>query len=317
LNPVSNLATRVLVALIGIPLILLLTMAGGFAFFLLIAGISTLGLLEFFRLARERGTSPQTGVGIAFGLAVNAVFFHNRLQYVLLDNARLLGVGLPLPSMPQAFLIIFLLFVPLVLLVEVFRNRPSPARNIGATLFGVLYIPVFLGALIGLRELFVPADFPVYLHFSLHGVTIPPEVRETIYQWGGFTVVALFAAIWVCDSAAYFVGTRFGRHKLLERVSPKKTWEGAIAGCVGAILAFVAARALLLPYMSLTTAIVCGLIVGVFGQLGDMVESLIKRDAGVKDSSGLIPGHGGLLDRFDSLIFVSPLIYFYLDFVVF
>jgi len=314
---VSNLATRVIVALIGIPLILLLTVVGGFAFFLLIAAVSTAGLLEFYRLAEKRGASPQTGVGVVFGLAVNAAFFHNRLQYVLLDNARQLGVGLPLPTMPQVFLILFLLLVPVVLLTELFRNRPGAAVNIGATLFGVLYIPVFLGALIGLRELFIPADFPVYLHFQLHGVAIPAEVRDTIYRWGGSTILALFASIWLCDSAAYFAGTRFGRHKLLERVSPNKTWEGAIAGALSAVLAFVVARALLLPYMSVTTAIVCGAIVGVFGQLGDMVESLIKRDAGVKDSSALIPGHGGVLDRFDSLIFVSPLIYLYLDFIVF
>jgi phosphatidate cytidylyltransferase len=155
------------------------------------------------------------------------------------------------------------------------------------------------------------------LHFTLHGAAIPADVRETVYGWGGLTVLALFAAIWLCDSAAYFAGTRFGRHKLLERVSPKKTWEGVIAGGIAAVLAFVLARALLLPYMTITTAVVCGLIVGVFGQLGDLVESLIKRDTGVKDSSSLIPGHGGILDRFDSVIFVSPIIYFYLDFIVF
>ena len=82
-------------------------------------------------------------------------------------------------------------------------------------------------------------------------------------------------------------------------------------------MAFVAAREFALPYMTMTSAIVCGSIVGVFGQLGDMVESLLKRDAGVKDSSGLIPGHGGVMDRFDSLILVSPVIFLYLDFIVF
>jgi phosphatidate cytidylyltransferase len=313
----TNLTTRVAVAVIGIPLILLLTMEGGFLFFLLVATVSTLGLLEFFRLARQRGASPQTAIGVAFGLCVNAAFFHDRLQYLLLVNAARLGLRFPLPTMPQLLLIIFLVFLPLVFLVELFRNRPTPTQNIAATILGVLYVPFFLGSLIGLRELFVPADFPVYLHFDAHGVAIPAEVRDEVYRWGGLTILSLFAAIWLCDSAAYFAGTWLGRHKLFERVSPKKTWEGAVAGGIAAVLAFVAARALLLPYMTLTTAIVCGVIVGVFGQLGDMVESLIKRDTGVKDSSGLIPGHGGILDRFDSLIFVSPLIYFYIDFIVF
>jgi phosphatidate cytidylyltransferase len=142
-------------------------------------------------------------------------------------------------------------------------------------------------------------------------------VEQTIYRWGGLTIIAIFASIWICDSAAYFAGRAIGRHKLFERVSPKKTWEGAIAGFVGAVLAFVAAKALVLPYLSFSSAIICGAIIGSFGQLGDLVESLMKRDAGVKDSSALIPGHGGIFDRFDSLLFVSPLLYFYLDFIVF
>jgi phosphatidate cytidylyltransferase len=142
-------------------------------------------------------------------------------------------------------------------------------------------------------------------------------VRETMYRWGGFTVIAVFASVWVCDSAAYFAGRAFGKHKLFERVSPQKTWEGAIAGFVTAILTFVLAAELFLPYMTLGNAIVCGGIVGSFGQIGDLVESLFKRDAGVKDSSSLVPGHGGVLDRFDSLLFISPLVFLYLDFIVF
>ena len=313
----SNLATRVTVSVIGIPLILWFTMTGGFPFFLFIAAVSTLGLYEFFRMAEGRGASPQKWVGMAFGLAINAAFFFGRLQYLLLEWAKSMGLGLPLPTMFQLLVILFLLFLPLILLVELFRNRPAPARNVAATVFGVCYVSLFLGSLIGLRELFTPADFPVYRHFSVHGLAIAPDVAETVYRWGGYTVLSLFAALWLCDSAAYFFGIRFGRHKLLERVSPNKTWEGATAGFLAAVIAFLTARALVLPYMSLTTAVVCGILVGGFGQLGDMVESLFKRDAGVKDSSRLIPGHGGILDRFDSLIFVSPLIYVYLDFVVF
>jgi phosphatidate cytidylyltransferase len=121
----------------------------------------------------------------------------------------------------------------------------------------------------------------------------------------------------VCDSAAYFVGRAFGRHTLFERVSPKKTWEGAIAGFFFAVGAFLLARFLVLPYLSVSDALICGTIVGLFGQIGDLAESLLKRDAGVKDSSQLIPGHGGVLDRFDSIMFVAPLIFLYLDFVVF
>ncbi len=189
--------------------------------------------------------------------------------------------------------------------------------NAATTVFGVTYVSLFLGALIGVRELFIPADFPVYAHFQTPGPSVSADVEETIYRWGGLTVIALFASIWICDSAAYFAGRALGRHKLFERVSPKKTWEGAVAGFIFAVLAFIGAKALLLPYMSYGSAVVCGAIVGIFGQLGDLAESLMKRDAGVKDSSALIPGHGGAFDRFDSLMFVSPLVFFYLDFIVF
>lgn len=313
----SNLAIRVIVALIAIPLILFLTIQGGVLFFLFVAAVSGLALHEYYSLAKAKGMSPQVGLGIVFGLCVNAAFFHGKLQYALLGLLVPRGIEVPLPTMAQLLLILYLLFVPLVLLVELFRNRPQAMMNVASTVFGVSYVSLFLGALIGLRELFVPADFPVYAHFQVTGIAVSPEVEETIYRWGGLTVIAVMASIWICDSAAYFAGRAIGRHKLFERVSPKKTWEGATAGFVFAVLAFVAAKALVLPYMSYGSAVLCGAIVGVFGQLGDLVESLLKRDAGVKDSSALIPGHGGVFDRFDSLIFVSPLLFFYLDFIVF
>jgi len=189
--------------------------------------------------------------------------------------------------------------------------------NVAVTLFGATYLGLFLGSLVGLRELYIPEDFPVYEYFPSQGTAVPTDIAATLDRWGGYTVIALFVAIWTCDSAAYFAGRAFGRHKLFERVSPNKTWEGAIAGFIFAIGTFLLAREVVLPYLSLSGAIVCGAIVGVFGQIGDLAESLLKRDAGVKDSSSLIPGHGGVLDRFDSLLFVSPLVFLYLDFIVF
>ncbi len=313
----SNLTARILVALIGIPLILLLTHAGGFYFFSLVVIVSGVGLREYYSLARAKGLQPQTVVGIVFGFCVNAVYLYDKLSHALLRWLSGLNVGVPLPSMAQLFMILFLFFVPLVLLLELFKRSGGGFGNTAATLTGVCYVSMSLGALAGLRELFVPGDFPFYTYFNLPGATIPDDLVDRVYGWGGYTVMAVFASIWLCDSSAFFFGRRYGKHKLFERVSPNKTWEGAIAGFVGALVAFIVARAIALPYMSLTNAIVCGCIVGLFGQLGDMVESMLKRDAGVKDSSSLIPGHGGVLDRFDSLIFVSPLIFLYLDFIVF
>jgi phosphatidate cytidylyltransferase len=314
---VSNLTVRVLVALVGIPLVFALTLAGGVWFLCFVALISSLGLHEYYRLAAAKGVSAQTVPGMVFGLGVTLVFFHGRLQYAVLQALHSYGLSAPLPSMAQAFLILCLAFVPLVLLVELFRNRPQAMMNVAVTIGGVLYVSLFLGALVGLRELFIPGDFPISAYFPVNGPDVPLEVESAVYRWGGWTVLALFISIWVCDSAAYFAGRAWGRHKLFPRVSPNKSWEGAAAGFLAAVLAFLATRALVLPYMSPATAIVCGVIVGLFGQLGDLAESLLKRDAGVKDSSALIPGHGGVLDRFDSLLFVSPLVFLYLDFIVF
>jgi len=313
---VSNLSIRILVAVVAIPLILLLTLAGGFYFFGLIVLVSAVGLLEFYSLARAKGAYPQAALGVVFSIAMCAVFFHQRLQYLIPEWLQSLGVTVSFPTQAQAVLILLLLFVPIVMLSELYRNKGSALLNIGFTVLGLCYVSLFLGTLIALREVFIPGDFPVYRYFDI-GLVNSQEVRSTVYAWGGWTIVSLFASIWLCDSAAFFAGRSIGKRKLFERVSPNKTWEGAIAGFIAAVLAFCIARILVIPYLSLPDAIVCGLIVGVFGQMGDLVESLLKRDAGVKDSSLLIPGHGGVLDRFDSLLFAAPLLFCYLDFVVF
>jgi phosphatidate cytidylyltransferase len=314
---VSNLTTRILVALVGIPLILLLVFAGGFYFYGFVLAVSVAGLLEFFQLAREKGYAPITGIGVAFAVALTTVFLTDRLRGTLsfvLDRA---GISFPAPSVSQSMLIVLLLFVPTILLAELVRGKPNALANAGVTVLGPAYVSLFSGALLGIRELFDAEHFPVFRVFGVSAASPPAGVLSTLDGWGAATVVTIFAAIWVCDSSAYFAGRALGKHKLFERVSPNKTVEGAIAGFVGAVAAFLVSRAFFLPYLTFGEAAVCGMIVGVFGQAGDLVESLFKRDAGVKDSSHLIPGHGGVLDRFDSLVFVSPILYLYLDFIVF
>ena len=313
----SNLAIRILVALVGIPLILLLIFAGGFYFYGFVVVVSIAGLLEFFRLAREKGYAPITWIGVAFGVALTTVFLTERLRDTFSAALDRLGTSFPAPTLSQSLLIVVLLFIPAILLVELFRGKPNALANAGVTVLGPAYVSLFSGSLLGIRELFGVEHFPVFRVFGVSAAAPPPDVLGTLDSWGAATVVTIFAAIWVCDSAAYFAGRAFGKHKLFERVSPKKTVEGAVAGFIGAIAAFVIARAFFLSYLSPGEAVICGLIVGVLGQAGDLVESLFKRDAGVKDSSHLIPGHGGVLDRFDSLVFVSPILYLYLDFIVF
>lgn len=185
-----------------------------------------------------------------------------------------------------------LLIVLIVLTIaELFHNSGSAIINLGATLLGILYFGLFTSALIALRE---------YYH--------------TDYNFGGMLVISIFASIWICDSAAFFGGTALGKHKLFPRVSPNKSWEGAVFGLLFAVIAMLISKVVILDFLSWVDVIVLGLIVGVIGQLGDLIESLFKRDAGVKDSSGLIPGHGGIFDRFDSLLYTAPAVLLYIQY---
>ena len=185
---------------------------------------------------------------------------------------------------------VFTGYLALLSIFELFRHKGSAINNIGATLLSSLYTGLFASALIAIRE------SPVF---------------AGDYSKGGIFIITLFASIWICDSAAYYFGSAFGRHKLFPRVSPNKSWEGSIAGFVFAVLLMIAAKATLLE-VSWTTAIVVGLITGIIGQVGDLIESLFKRDAKVKDSSHIIPGHGGIFDRFDSILLSAPIVYLYL-----
>ena len=309
----SSLPTRIAVAAVAIPLIVLATLQGGYWFFGLVAIISSFSLHEFYKLSERKGAFPQVRLGVFFGIVVNLAFIYERLQLDVYKFFADMGMRLSMFSQLQFFLVVVLIFTLTVLLTELFRDKGSPTLNISVTVFGVLGISVFFGTMIALREVF-PYGFPVYKFFS---ASVADTVQlEQIDRWGGFTVVSLLASIWICDTAAYFGGVSLGRHKLMERVSPGKTWEGAVFGFVFAVLTMVIAQRTVLDYLELHHAVVIGAMVGVFGQLGDLVESRFKRDANVKDSSSVIPGHGGMYDRFDSLVFLSPIVYLYIDFVV-
>jgi len=234
---------------------------------------------------------------LAFVLVISLISFY---EFSLLVRNKNMHVNLFMGLLGVFYLVVnsylkladsyasLLIVVAALCAIELFRNKNSSLLNLGSTLLGVLYIGLFSAALISIREFYIQSK-ENYLH-------------------GGFLIICIFAAIWICDSAAYYIGTAFGKHKLFLRVSPKKSWEGAIAGFVFAILAMIASKIIVLDFLSWNSTIGIGIIVGVFGQIGDLIESLFKRDSGVKDSSGLIPGHGGIFDRFDSLIFSAPLI---------
>jgi phosphatidate cytidylyltransferase len=269
----KNLSKRVAVAAVAAPLILWAAWRGGLAFFVFIEAIILLGILEFYKLATAKGTHPNRVLGVLAGLILAAQIYFRDL------------------AAPEIWLTPMLL-VALLVLVELFRNKGSALLNIGATLLGFAYVAGLWSFLLLIREL--------------------PRGTNINYESAGTWLVMLLVTIWVCDTAAYFAGLAFGRHKLFERVSPKKTWEGAIGGVIFAILMAVASQYWFVRDLRLIDSVVIGFMIGTIGQLSDLAESLFKRDAGVKDSSGLIPGHGGVLDRFDSEMLVAPLVYLYL-----
>jgi phosphatidate cytidylyltransferase len=312
----SNMATRIVVAVVAIPIIFYATYVGGYLFYFLVLVMSSIALSEFYSLSERTGASPLRILGILAGLVMVSVFFYGRIFEAIIPLLQRLSSSVRSPSQLQWLLILLIMFVLVALIVELFRGRSSPVFNLTSTAFGVLYVSMSFGTLVGIRELFLN-DFPLPRLLSVVGFQSIGVARVMSYRWGGYTVMSILACIWICDTAAQFVGLKYGKHKLFPRVSPNKSWEGAVSGFVAAIVAAVLARYLLLPFFSVEESIVIGFVVGVFGQLGDLAESLLKRDAGVKDSSAIIPGHGGMLDRFDSLLFVSPILYLYFDFVLF
>lgn len=190
---------------------------------------------------------------------------------------------------------IVIAYITIILIAAVIGNRDNQLLEVSYRCLTTLYLSFFLGSLLLLRE------SPYYLE----------------YTTGGKYTVTVFLSIFILDTAAYFAGKIFGSHPLFPRISPKKTVEGAIGGLIGAVSTLVIVKYVFFNELSLVHALMIGTIIGVAGQIGDVLESFIKRKAGVKDSSSILPGHGGVLDRFDSLIFASPFVYFYVRFVIY
>ncbi|MBN1351968.1 phosphatidate cytidylyltransferase [candidate division KSB1 bacterium] len=192
----------------------------------------------------------------------------------------------------KLFWVVLLAGIIVILLIELFRNRKEPLLNAATTIFGLIYPASLFSFMILIREL-------------------PRELNQD-YPRGAHWILAMLVSVWICDTAAYFIGSWIGRHKLFERVSPNKTVEGAVAGFIFALLTGYLIHLILFKDTSLVHLMVIAAIGGSIGQLGDLVESLFKRDVGIKDSSSILPGHGGILDRFDSLFLAAPVVYVYL-----
>ena len=187
-------------------------------------------------------------------------------------------------------LLILMLVCLLSLCIEIFRAEEKPLLNIATVNFGMIWLGLLLGSLISIRLM------PSY---------------------GFVLTVTIFVSVWICDTFAFIIGSKFGKTKIIPTVSPKKSWEGSIAGLVGSLLFVITLfySDIFGEWLSLFDAIILGVITGGISQLGDFAESLLKREAGVKDTSDYLQGHGGILDRFDSLAIAAPFTYIYLQFI--
>lgn len=278
----ADLTRRLAVALVGLPLVILVLIRGGWWLGAVVALMAALGTREFYALTQACGARPFRWVGALTSAAL-----------VLLVTAQPTPGTLLIGAVPALVLLTLALIG-----ASVWRRWPEgrPTAAVGATLVGVLYIGGPLAFAPLLRELPHQA-----------GVVGPGAVG-----WAPALFVALPLAItWVGDSSAYFAGRAFGRRPLAPAASPAKTIEGALAGLIGSMLAAVVFTQMVPPEWTtlrvppLLAAVVGG-VAGAAGQVGDLAESVFKREAGVKDSGGLLPGHGGLLDRLDSLVFAIP-----------
>lgn len=281
------LRQRVLTALIGIPVGLLLVWLGGWYLAGAVALLAIAGLRELYRLmkARDRLVYPWLGYPLAISLMVA----------VTTSSSQPLG---PVSGKLEPILLAAAMAIGGVWLLS--TSRASDASRLFTTLVGHMYVPQLLSYVLRLRALGRP-------DVELPGSAVTVSA-------GLCWVAVLMLAVWGMDMAAYAVGKAVGRHKLCPKISPGKTVEGAIGGLVAAVaLTAGLGHWLGLP---LPHGFILGASIGVAGQAGDLFESLLKRRAGVKDSGSLLPGHGGVLDRFDSLLFAAPLTYFYLSFAL-
>lgn len=241
--------------------------------------ITILCLYEFYSNVKNSGIAVQGTLGIIIG----AILF-------TIISVICIGLNKGIDLFILMSVIIPLLFI--VFIVELWRNKPNPFTNIAFTILGIVYIAVPLGA----------------MNFLLN-----PEMEEGVYLTS--IVLGLFALSWTNDTFAYLTGILLGKHRLFERHSPKKSWEGFWGGLIFTLIfAYVLYRIVPDTYLNLFDWIVIGVIVSVIGTLGDLVESMFKRSLNVKDSGKIMPGHGGMLDRLDGILIVLPFIFCYLSF---
>ena len=270
------LKKRVITALWGIPLLTVIIWFGEPWFTTLVTIWGVLAALEFYKLVTASKVSPLTYFGLIW-----------TILFILSRNSDLLSILKPHFDLNLLAPLLLTSAVTLSLIWLLLRPQKEGAFTGWAwTIAGILYVGWLLSYLVALRGL------------------------DAGRNWVFFALFTTFAS----DTTAFFAGRALGKHHLAPSISPGKTWEGAIAGVFGAIivsLLFTLRTPLQASFDYWWQAILLGLVVSIFGQLGDLVESLFKRNMGVKESGKSIPGHGGFLDRMDSVVFAGIVVYYY------
>jgi len=275
------LLRRFVSGIIGIPLLIILVFVKeGFPFILGVGLISAIGLYEFYRGVRQTGAEPQEWVGLASAM----LFLFAARQQFHAERFTLPGV--------------LTIFVIATLTIELLRKNRAPIKNLGSTFLGAVYVGWLFSYLVGIRS----------IHGSFHLRGVPWPIPN-----GAWLVLFVVFAAWAADTGAYLVGRKWGRHRLVPILSPGKSWEGMFAGFASSILmSIIMGRAMGMPWAH---TVALGIGIGVASLIGDLAESGIKRDLGIKDFGSILPGHGGILDRFDGLLFAAPLFYYYVTLI--
>lgn len=228
-----------------------------------------LTLFEFYKISENIGYEPSTKIGLISGFLLFIIFFFAANRVI-----------------QQKYIFLSILIPLVTLLPDLFDKRKNGFKNSMITIAGIIYIA---------------------LPFSLLSFILFPSnnAEPEFYPW---ILIGIFVIIWIYDSMAYVFGSWLGKHKICQRISPKKSWEGLIGGAVFAVFTSVVISRIF-DELSLINWIVIALLIVSFGTSGDFFESKLKREAGVKDSGSILPGHGGMLDRFDTVLFAVPVIF--------
>lgn len=267
---VNSFVKRTITGVIFVILIISSVILSQWAFASLFFLVTIGGMFEFLRISKALGGNVSKTV-----LLISAAFTYSLIVSVTFGYLN-----------PDA-LIYGLAIFPLIASFELFRNSKSPLANVSHTIAGLIWIVVPLALLSGFFN--------------------PNANPDAAWSQSG-ALLGFFLILWIYDSGAYIAGSILGKHKMMERISPKKSWEGFVGGAAFSFLTAFLISASFTEF-SLGQWMIIALMIIIFGTLGDFIESMLKRSAGIKDSGRILPGHGGILDRFDAVLIAAPIVF--------